>query len=249
MSDQPSPSGVEPRSATTAAPTSVWEDFIDILHSPSAVFARRENGGFWVPMLVVTLSIAVIFFAIKGMLQPMMDAEFQRGAAAAMRKNPQITEDQLASMRNIQEKFSAFALIVFIPIGIFLTGIVLWLAGKLFDAKETLRTAIVVAAYAFVPKIIEIVLTAVQALVLDSSSFTSHYAVTLGLGRFLNPDSTSPILLALLGRVDVFTIWLTVLLAIGLSVTGRIPRSRAAMAAALVWLVGALPGVLGALRS
>jgi hypothetical protein len=55
-------------------------------------------------------------------------------------------------------------------------------------------------------------------------------------------------LLALLGRVDVFTIWVTVLLAIGLSVTGRISRSKAAIAAGIVWLVGALPGVLQATR-
>jgi hypothetical protein len=55
--------------------------------------------------------------------------------------------------------------------------------------------------------------------------------------------------LALLGRIDVFTIWVTILLAIGLSVTGKIPRSRAAIAAAVVWLVGALPSLLQALRA
>ena len=57
------------------------------------------------------------------------------------------------------------------------------------------------------------------------------------------------ILLALFGRVDVFTIWITILLAIGLSATGGISRSRAAMAAALVWLAGALPALSQALRS
>jgi ABC-type transport system involved in cytochrome c biogenesis permease component len=57
------------------------------------------------------------------------------------------------------------------------------------------------------------------------------------------------VLVVLLGRVDVFTIWVTVLLAIGLSVTGRIPRSRAAIAAVIVWICGALPQLLGAMRS
>jgi len=51
------------------------------------------------------------------------------------------------------------------------------------------------------------------------------------------------------GRLDVFTLWTTVLLAIGLSVTGRIPRRQAAMAAAIVWFVGAVPALLTALRS
>jgi hypothetical protein len=56
----------------------------------------------------------------------------------------------------------------------------------------------------------------------------------------------SPALLGFLGRIDVFTIWVTVLLVIGLSVTGKIPRGRAAIAGVVVWLAGALP-VLGSL--
>jgi len=51
------------------------------------------------------------------------------------------------------------------------------------------------------------------------------------------------------GRIDVFTIWVTVLVAIGLAVTGKISRGKAAIAAAIVWLVGALPTLASALRS
>jgi len=55
-------------------------------------------------------------------------------------------------------------------------------------------------------------------------------------------------LLGLVGRIDVFTIWVTILLAIGLAVTGKIPRSRAAIAGVLMWVLGALPTLAGALR-
>ena len=234
---------------STSGPASIWEDFIDIFHSPSAVFARRQNGNVWLPIAVVTVILGVLFFATKGVMQPVFDAEFQRGAAAAMRKNPQLTEEQMATMRNFQEKFLGIFVFIFVPIGIFFSGLILWLVGKLVDAAESLRTAVIVAAYAFVPRIVEAIVNTVQALLLDSSSITSHYSLSLGLGRFLNPDTSSPFALAFLGRIDVFTIWTMVLLAIGLSVTGRIPRARAAMAAAIVWVVGALPALLGALRS
>lgn len=250
MSNPSNPSGADhtPGVATTSS-TPIWEDFVDIFASPSAVFARRENGNAWLPILIVTLTIGILFLATKGLLQPMMDAEFQRGAAAAMRKNPQLTEEQMASMRNWQEKLLGVFLFVFVPLGIFLNGLALWLIGKLFDARETLRTAVIVATYAFIPRIVEAIINPVQALILDPASMTSHYALTLGVGRFMNPDTASPFALALLGRIDLFTIWVTVLLAIGLSVTGRIPRARAAMAAACVWMIGALPALLGALRS
>lgn len=84
---------------------------------------------------------------------------------------------------------------------------------------------------------------------MDPASLDGQYRVSIGPGRFLDPDTTSPLVLGLVGRLDVFTLWTTVLLAIGLSVTGRIPRRQAAMAAAIVWFVGAVPALLTALRS
>jgi ABC-type transport system involved in cytochrome c biogenesis permease component len=56
-------------------------------------------------------------------------------------------------------------------------------------------------------------------------------------------------MIALASRVDLFTIWITVLLAIGLHVVGKIPKQQAGIAAGITWLVGALPAVLGALRA
>lgn len=229
-------------------PASRWEDFIDIFYAPSAVFARRATSGFGIPMLVVAILVGVISLANMGVLQPMMDAEFSRGMAAAMKQNPAMTPEMAQKGRAIGEVFAKIGAFIFMPIAIFLTGLLLWLIGKLVDAKETLAAALMVAAYSFVPRILEAVLTGVQGLLMDPASLTGRYKVTFGAGRFLDPDTASPMLLALVGRLDVFTIWVTILLAIGLSVTGRIPRSKAAIAAAIVWICGALPGVFGALR-
>ena len=117
------------------------------------------------------------------------------------------------------------------------------------EARQAYRTALVVAAYSYVPKIVESVLQGAQGLFLDPAQLNGRYRLTLGVGRFFDPDSTSQLLLAIVGRIDVFTIWVTILLAIGLSVTGGISRSRAFLAAPLIWAVGAVPSVLQALRS
>jgi hypothetical protein len=222
---------------------------MDIFYAPSQVYARRAGSGFGIPMLVVTVLITILAIVNSGVMQPIMDAEFTRSAAATMRQNPQITPEMMAKGRGFGEAIAKYGAIVFIPVGMFLTGLVLWLAGKIVDAKESLAAAIMVAAYAFVPRILEGVLAGVQGLLLDPASLNGRFKLSLGVGRFLDPDTTSPVLLALLGRVDLFTIWVTVLLAIGLSVTGRIPRSRAAIAAAIVWFCGAIPQLMGALRS
>ena len=107
----------------------------------------------------------------------------------------------------------------------------------------------IVAAYAFVPRVLEGVVNGIQALVLDPSQFDGRFRITFGPGRFLDPDTVSPLLIAVVGRLDLFTLWITVLIAIGLAVTGRIPLRRAAIAAAIVWIVGGLPLIVQAIRS
>jgi Yip1 domain len=236
-------------SATPEKAASRWEDFMDIFYAPASVFARRATAGFGIPMLVVTVLVGLIFLADKGVMSPIMDAEFTRGAAAAMRKNPQITAEQMAQGRAIGEKFASIGAFIITPLTIFLTGIALWLVGKLFDAKESFGAALMVSSYASVPKILATIAAGIICLVSDPATLNGTFRATAGVGHFLDPDTASPVLVALLGRLDVFTIWVTVLLAIGLSVTGRIPRSKAAIAGVVIWFVGALLPVLGALRN
>jgi len=226
----------------------VWEDFIDIFYAPSAVFARRGTGSFWVPLVVVTLAMGVLLYLLSGVLQPVFDAEFDRGMAVAMQRNPRLTPEAVDRFRRMAGIFGQVAGFLFVPLAIVCTGAALWVIGKLFEAKQTFRAALVVAAYSFVPKIVEIVVHGVEGLMLDPEQLNGRFRLSLGIGRFLNPDTTSPLLLAVVGRIDLFTIWVTVLLVIGLSVTGGISRARAFMAAPIIWAAGAIPLILQAAR-
>jgi hypothetical protein len=234
-----------------ANPASRWEDFIDIFYAPASVFARRASSGWGLPTLVVTVLLSLIFLANMGVMQPIMDAEMTRGMASAMRKNPQLTPEMVQNMRAVSEKFARFAVVfvvVTVPITIFFTGLFLWVVGKFFDAKQTFGAALMVTAYSFLPRVVESVLNGIEGLLMNPANLTGRYQLSLGVGRFLDPDG-SPVLLAALGRIDVFTIWITILLGIGLAVTGKIPRQKAFVAAAMVWVIGGLFAVLTALRN
>jgi hypothetical protein len=242
-------SSTEPPVPTAPSkPASVWEDFIDIFYTPSTVFERRERSGFFLPLLVVTLLTGVLFLVNSGVLTPIMDAEMGRAVSAMQAKGTNLTAEQLESMRSLNEKISKVAVFIFLPVGIFFTGLALWLIGKFVDSRATLGQALMVSSYAFLPRVLEGVSTSIQGLLLDPSSMNGRYRISLGIGRFFDPDTASPMLLAIIGRLDLFTIWVTVLLAIGLAVVGKIPRQRAAIAAALVWFTGAIPGLLQAMR-
>jgi len=237
--------GVDP----TAGNAGLWEDFVDIFYAPSAVYARRANSKFGLPLLVLVIAGVILFFLTKNAMQPIMDAEFARNSAMAMRKNPNLTAEQMSAGRGFFESLAPIFFALILTISVFGTGLVLWLVGKLFDAKESVVAAIMIATYAEVPRLVQILVNAAQALFMSPESLNAANSVGLNLARFMDPDRTSPVLIALGSRVDLFTIWVTVLLAIGLHVVGKIPKQQAGIAAAITWLVGALPGVLGALRA
>jgi hypothetical protein len=231
------------------AKAGLWEDFVDIFYAPSSVFARRSDGKFGMPLLFLVIVGTVLVFVTKNAMQPVMDAEFARQSAAAMRKNPSLTAEQLATGRNFFEMVGPLFYAVILTISVFGTGIVLWAVGKLFDAKESVAAAIMVATYAEVPRIVQILTNAAQGLFMSPEKLNSINSVSFSLARFMNPDSGSPVMIALASRVDLFTIWVTVLLAIGLHVVGKIPKQQAAIVAAITWVVGALPAVFQGLRA
>jgi len=71
---------------------------------------------------------------------------------------------------------------------------------------------------------------------MDEGQLTSRFSVSLGVGRFLDPEHTGAVTLALLGRVDLFTLWVTALIAIGLKQMTSLETRPVLSAAALVWL-------------
>ena len=227
--------------------TALWEDFVDIFYAPSSVFTRRERSGFGWPLLIMAVLIGSIALANSGVMQPLMDAEFERSMRIAAR-DPRFTAEAMERGRSFAESLVKIGGFIFPPFAILITGFFLWLIGKLVDAKETLGAAMMVTAYAYTVRVVEVVINGVQGLLMDPSSMTSRYKLTFGAARFMDPDGASQVMIALASRVDLFTIWVTVLLAIGLHVVGKIPKQQAYIAAGITWLVGALPAVLGALR-
>jgi hypothetical protein len=231
------------------AKAGLWEDFVDIFYTPSSVYARRSDGKFGLALLFLVIVGTVLFFVTKNAMQPIFDAEFTRQTAAAMRKNPSITAEQMAASRNFFDMLGPVFFAVILTISVLGTGVILWLVGKLFDAKESVAAAIMIATYAEVPRIVQILTNAAQALIMSPDKLNAANSVGFNLARFMNADTASPVLIALGARVDLFTIWVTVLLGIGLHVVGKIPKQQAYIAAALTWVIGALPALFGALRS
>ena len=225
------------------ATPSRWDDYLDVFVSPSRLFERRSDGKFGHAMLVFIIAAAVLYFATRTAMQPIMDAEFERGMAA----NPNLTPEQMETGRKFAGIAGGIFVVVGTPILMLLLGGVIWIATRVVGKSVNYAQGATIATFAMFPRLVDSVVSAVQALLMDEASLNSRYKVSLGIGRFLNPDNG--VLLAFVGRLDVFTIWVTALIAIGIKVMTKATAGQAVAAAVLVWLVGALPMLLQALRA
>lgn len=228
-------------SATGASKqASFWEDLIDIYFSPADVFRRQQNKSVWPPMLFVAISIGVIFYFTFNTMEPMFEGEFARQMARQSSSAQQATPEQLAAGRNAMLAFTKYGLGAMMLLTVFLLGVATWLLGKLVGSKQNFHAALVVAAWAYMPRVLGTVINGVQGLVMDPASLTSPLSMSLGPARFFDADATNPFLYQLLGRFDLITIWVTVLLGIGVYVTGKVSKNNAVAFAVMIWIAGGL---------
>lgn len=235
---------------TSARPAGVWEDFVDIFYAPSTVFERRRSGRFGLALLILTVLSALVFFATRPAIQPALDAQTDR-AVEQLRNRPDIPADRRDAAEANARKFAGIgasvSAVLGMPILVFVTGLLLWLVGKLFESKQTLSQAIMVTTYANVPRILGALLIGLLAYFTPPEQMTSMMRIGVNAAR-LAPEGTSPAVLGLLSRLDPFTIWATVLLAIGLRITGGVTKRASYIAATILFVLGTLVAVSGAMK-
>ena len=238
----------------TAPPASVpeessgkFEDMIDIWYAPSQVFRRREKGGWGLAMITIAVLMTVLGIASQRAMGPIV----QTMIAHSLQGTKDLTPEQREAAVNMGSKFQmvfAYGAILLVPITMFVVGLIVWLVGKFFDAKEELGAAVMIAVFAYFPRLLGALVGLLLATFGDTTQMKGIGDVTLSAAHFLDPNAVSSGIYTLATRLDLFVIWETVLIGIGLSVVGRISREKAIIASILIFIVGSLFPLLGALR-
>lgn len=229
---------------TTADNASVAEDFVDIFVSPSKVYARRSKASPLVPYLVICVIMIALFFSTKNVLAPIFDAKMQQGVAQQMKANPQLTQEQMDKARPFMNVAINVTGVIGVPILLLVVALVLWVVGRFFMSSSlTYGTALLILSYSWFPRVIGGVLGIVQGLVMDVSKMTEPAQVGAGIARFIDPASMSTGLYALLSQFDLFTLWSAVLVGIGLQYAGKLDKSKATIAAVIMFVLGCIPSL------
>src|SRR4051812_38802595 len=158
---EPSAVAAPAEPVSPAKSASFWEDLIDIFYQPSDVYARRRNASAWAPYLFVVIAMAVLSFATFGSLQPAFEADFQRTLPKIMAQNPQMTQEMADKMMGFQATGVRYLAGVFIAIAIVAVGLFTWLIGKAFGSKADFGAAMLIASYAYMPRLLGTVIAGV----------------------------------------------------------------------------------------
>ena len=224
---------------TTPAPSSsAMEDILEIFYRPSAVFARRRSDPrFWAAFIVASLLFALGMYVMVRSLPNIMDDQFAKMGEKIRQRNPQVTDDQIAQARSMQEKFAPIGFLIAGPLMIAVLSLVVWLVGKLFDGKIDMKQAFMVGSLASLPRFLDPLIAGILGMAGVGANATNMFVAMPSLGR-VAPAGSTMLTLALLARISIGILWATALIAIGYRVVAMMPKGRAWLAAAVIWLLG-----------
>jgi len=232
-------------SAAPAAPLpSAWEDCVDIFYAPGEVFARRRDGRFALALLVFTVLMTLLFFLSQRALAPIFDAQFADAMAKAGDGSSAWGRDRLEWLRVVSDRIGVLSFGIGLPLGTFALAMVVLAVARLAEIPLGPGGAVVAAVFSQYPRLIELAAGVAQGIILPPERLTSFYSISFSLARVLEPTGAPPLALAFAARVDVFTLWATLLLVISLRRLAGASAREAWFVAGILWLLGVLPVLL-----
>lgn len=234
--------------AVSAPKAGIFEDFVDALIRPRAMYERNRNSSFVRPALVQSIFLLIIGIAAMNLIAPYFEAEMSRSMAQQAAKTGTAASEGAAAMVGTMAKVTSVVGFALAPwlVGI-LGGLATWIASRLVGAKLTFGQSAMISAWSYTPALLGAVAFAVQGALVDPASIRGVSDAQFGPARFMDPNAVSPVTLALMQQLDLFNLWGLVLVAIGVAVVARKDMGSGALAAVIRFALFALATIIPAL--
>jgi hypothetical protein len=196
---------------------------VGVFWEPKPVFrdlAARPR--WWVPLVLSSLlSIAYLatFSRVVG-----WDTYMQRQFETNPRMQEMTAEQRQQAMEmggKIGVAFGYTAAVVGPAVfSLIIAGILLGTFNTFGGAELKFKTAFSATVYSFLPSVIGTILSIVTMFLKNPEDFNLENPLILNVGAFLDPQTTPKWLHGIATSLDLFSIWIILLLALGLSVAG-----------------------------
>jgi hypothetical protein len=228
----PSPVPIEPEK-----PGGFLQNLLDVYFEPRAAFTRIAGRPAFLVPLALAVCLGLAFFGVwiqKVDAREFMQTQIEEGPFAdriPAERRAEIVEQQAAGLA----KWGWINVAVFTPLMIVVCGAVLLFVYRFFYASEvTFKQALAVTAWVFLAVgLVTQPLTLVVMALKGDWNINPQDALQANLGLLLDRSTAAGPLWALFTSIDLFSLWMVFLLAVGFGVA-----SRKTTAAAL-WGVGA----------
>jgi hypothetical protein len=238
----PSPAAGPRDAFDEQTPLTQGERVIDTFIAPTKTFADiRRNRSWWLPMLILAA------FSYLFALTAMSHVGPQRLAESALRNNPsqnerlqQATPEQRAQTLRItatimQVSFFGSPLLVLVSSA--LGALLLWVGFNfILGGSATFSGMFAVMIFAWLPSILRSILSTAMLFLGDPESFNINDPIGTNPGFYMGANS-SAFLKAVLGSLDIFSIWILVLMAVGGAIVARVKIRSGVILVFATWLI------------
>lgn len=213
------------------------DDILEIFVAPSKVFERRRDSGYGKLLLVLIVITLIISVATIGLTRPFWEAQFNMSMVQAEQNGaPALEGPARDAARTATVWFGGVGTAVLIPVFVWIGGLFVLIGSRVAGAAVSYKQGALIFTLAGFPRLISPLAMAVQGLLMDSTSIRAATDASLGPARFLDPVTTSPMVMGLLGNLDLVGLWSFALVGIGIKVMGRGNSSSAWVGGGVVFL-------------
>lgn len=236
----------EPEAAEEPARLGPFSRLTGTLISPGETFADVNRKPTWLaPMIIaiVTVVASTVFFSWR--VHPDWDSIMRNQIKKGLeRRNQSITDEQMQQQVNFAKgiaKFSPVIGAVFTPIIYVIVAGIFALGLMFIQAKTTFKKILSVVAWSFATtSIVATLVTMASLMVRDEEGLRNIDPTQPGgivpsnLAVFL-ASNASPIIKSIAGSLDVFSIWILILLSIGFAAIAGSRKITTGKAASVVF--------------
>lgn len=206
---------------------------LDTFFAPSKTFTDlRRNAGWWAPFLITAIVSLLFVYVVDQKVGFRKVAENQIQAqpkqADRIERLPADQREKTMQQQVSITRIFSYAFFVFILVWYAIVAAVL-LATLKFGASADVKykTLFALVMYAGLPGLLKSLLAIVSILAgVSSDGFTFQNPVATNPGYFID-RAAHPVLGSLLTSFDIFTIWVLVLTAIGITCVSKVKRGTA----------------------
>lgn len=211
-------------------PVSTGDSFAGVFMSPGDTFGRMAKGkpswNFLVPLfLIIVLSmVSGLLYVNKVDMGQVIRNQISQGRHASEMTDAQM--DRAVEMGSKFAKLSPYFSIVTVPFFFALLAFIFWLAILALGDKVSFGNAFRVVCWSNLPKLLFLLLFMVIIFVKDPNVLDPKNPIMSNLGAVFGKDRLGKPLYALFSDLDVFTLWVLWLYAVGFAAYAKAKTSK-----------------------